>query len=298
MRSHLRHVVAFTLVVPLLFLTTSCKELRSIMSGECCCYPTISTASNDGHLKEPKDCSNPDYYCAGNSPENSAPERQSYAQHCGNVSILQKLNDPIAFSSHAGWPVSSLGFKASVVSRPRDHARPVDQPEPSQCEAECSANGAFCLKVNLEDQNGMVSKVKQARELILDTSRDRIKKTQFMQIFGVGDDPCDRKDTFLSASQITNEGESCFLNSSISNDKGSFKFTVHLPATLQGSRIAAANKVTLIFDEKAKSPALSIGDPDLDRDFGGRVERATATSDSGVIATERGCIAVKTQPRQ
>jgi hypothetical protein len=119
-----------------------------------------------------------------------------------------------------------------------------------------------------------------------------------MGIFDVKEDPCDRKDTLLSSAQITNEGQACFLKSGIQDGSATFTFVVSLPKTLQGKRSTDGNSLKISFEDPSKSPAVIIGDARYDHDFGGTVTWASANSSSGIIATKRGCIAVKTQNSQ
>jgi hypothetical protein len=293
---HRGTAVMIVLVTLLLLVTSSCKELFG--GGQCCCFPTLSTKANDGKIEDPSSCSNPDYYCAGNSTDNSVDDRRAYSQHCGASSSLDKLDDHLSFTSHAGLALPSLGFHAHIDSTghatPQTSGRSQHQ-DPAQCDSECANNGPFCLKVNLDNQGAMISKVEKARKLIMDSTPGHIKKSQFMQIFDLNTDPCRRKDTILSTNEISNEGQSCFLNSSIYDGNGTFGFVVHLPTTIQGTRSVASENVTLTFDDPVKSPSLTIGDFDLNRDFGGSVQRVTANGESGVISTSRGCIAIRTQ---
>jgi hypothetical protein len=285
------------LLVAVALFTTGCKELLGL-KGNCCCFPTTSSAKNDGKVVDPSQCSNPDDYCAGNSTDNSAPERQAYAQHCGGKASLFDNGGSVAFMSPVGFVLPEVCLRGTVASQPRTELVPRkrrEQQDPSQCESECKEDGPFCLKVNLEDQSALLSKVEQSRVLIMNQQDQPIKTSQFMQIFGINTDPCLRKDTILSSGQLTNNGDRCYLNSSISNGTDSFKFTVQLPPTLQGTRSVVAQRVILTFQDAAKSPALIIGNPDLNRDFGGRVQRAAADGTTGVVSTERGCIAVRTQ---
>jgi hypothetical protein len=168
--------------------------------------------------------------------------------------------------------------------------------DPMACDEECATNGPFCLKVTLKDDNGLVPKVEKARKLLMDKTRDHIATKQFMDIFEVSTDPCDRKDTVLTPTAVKNSGQSCALSSSIDNQDGTFAFTVHLPSKLDGSRDIQGDNIVLLFPDAATSPDLTIGDVALNHDFGGRVQRATANHKAGILSTERGCIAVRMLP--
>jgi hypothetical protein len=287
-------VIPFLLLAAVTFSTSGCKELG--LSANCCCYPTLSTSKNDGKIVDPSQCHNVDYYCAGNSIENSVDERNAYAQHCGKKASLIKPDDPFAFTLVGSYQ-PELCLRGTVVSQPRNELFPrpnSDQQDPSQCDTQCAEDGPFCLKVNLEDQNSMLSKVEQARHLIMNKQDDQIPTSKFMNIFGVETDPCDRKDTLLSAAKLSNNGQPCYLNSSITDGTDSFKFIVRLPKTIEGTRTVEGQKVTLSFSNPMKSPVLTIGDTTLNKDFGGRLLRATADGAMGIVSTERGCIAVQT----
>jgi hypothetical protein len=168
--------------------------------------------------------------------------------------------------------------------------------DPVACDDECATSGPFCLKVNLKDDNDLVPKVEKARKLIMDKTRDHIATKQFMDIFEVATDPCERKDTVVTPTVVKNSGQSCVLNSSIDNQNGTFAFTVHLPTKLEGSRDVQGDNIVLLFPDATTSPDLTIGDVALNHDFGGRVQRAAANNKAGILSTERGCIAVRMLP--
>jgi|CZLA01.1.fsa_nt_gi hypothetical protein len=193
--------------------------------------------------------------------------------------------------------VPTLGFRAHLkpASNKSGVQTTAQAASQSDCENECANDTPFCLKVNLDDTNSMVSKVEKVRQLMMDQTKDRIMKSQFMTIFDVNNDPCDRKDTLLSSGQITNEGETCFLKSGIKDGSATFTFVVSLPKMLQGKRSIDGNGLRITFEDPTKSPAVIIGDARYDHDFGGSVTWASANSSSGIIATKRGCIALKTQ---
>jgi hypothetical protein len=281
----------------LVLSASSCGDLEKVFgSSKCCCFPTLSTSKNDGKLVEPKQCSNADDYCAGTGAYSSVQDRRAYEQHCGTSGALDRRDNAIAFTSHTGALLPAVSLSAHLASeRHGPQSSNNWHHDADQCDSECASNGPFCLKVNLENNNSMPSKVEEARKLIVDPARDRIRTREFLQIFALKTDPCGRGDTILTASQISNEGTSCFLNSSISDGKGMFKFTVRLPETLKGTRTVRENNVIVTFVDPNTSPSLIIGRIDLDTEFGGRVERAIANSESGVISTERGCIAVRTR---
>jgi hypothetical protein len=205
--------------------------------------------------------------------------------------------DQAFFASNIGQVVPTLGFRGQLQAGTNKSAvqKAADTVTHSDCENECANDSPFCLKVNLDDANSMASKVEKARQLMMDQTKDRIVKSQFTSIFDVKNDPCDRKDTLLSPTQVTNEGKSCYLSSDIQDGSATFTFVVSLPKELKGKRSLDGNRLKLTFEDPTKSPAVTIGDARYDHDFGGIVTWATADSSSGIIATKRGCIAVKTQ---
>jgi len=165
--------------------------------------------------------------------------------------------------------------------------------DPSQCDSQCAADGPFCLKATLKDNNGLVGKVERVRALMTDRSTDKITPDQFMKIFDVGSDPCGRKETLLTPSLISNSGQPCRLDSSLGRSAKTFNLAIQLPAKLEGNREIQNDNLILGFADPTKAPTLIIGDGSLDRDFGGRVLRVSAGKNAGIITTAKACIAVK-----
>jgi hypothetical protein len=279
----------------LFLITTACDELV----GTCCCL----TADSGASVKNRKACTDGGGICTNNnvcaqSPTPSPSPSQSPSPNPppNNPPVLLPPSANLHFRLNSsflpGFPTELSGhMQASQLpqrAKPRQGLS-----DPTACDEECATNGPFCLKVNLKDDNGLVPKVEKARKLIMDKTRDHIATKQFMDIFEVATDPCDRKDTVLAPTVVKNSGQSCVLNSSINNQDGTFAFTVHLPSKLEGSRDIQGDNIVLLFPDATTSPDLTIGDVDLNHDFGGRVRRATANHKAGILSTERGCIAVR-----
>jgi hypothetical protein len=277
----------------LFLITTACIDE---LVGTCCCL----TADKGASVQNRKACTDGGGICTNNnvcpsssptptpSPSSSpTPPPINLAPPSANLHFL------LDSSSLPGFPTEVIGHM-QAVQRPQQSMQPRQRlSDPGVCDDECAKNGPFCLKVNLNDDNGFVPKVEKARQLIMDKTRDHIATKQFMDIFEVATDPCDRKDIVLTPTIVQNSGQSCVLNSSIDNQNGTFAFTVHLPSKLEGSRNIQGDNIILLFPDAATSPALTIGDVDLNHDFGGRVQRATANNKAGILSTERGCIAVR-----
>jgi hypothetical protein len=276
----------------LFLITTACIDE---LVGTCCCL----TADKGASVQNRKACTDGGGICTNNNVCPSSSPSPTPSPSSSPTPPPINLTPPSA-SLHFLLDSSFLpGFPTEVIGHMQAAQRPQQSMQPRQrlsdpgaCDDECAKNGPFCLKVNLNDDNGFVPKVEKARQLIMDKTRDHIATKQFMDIFEVATDPCDRKDTVLTSTIVQNFGESCVLNSSIDNQNGTFAFTVHLPSKLEGSRNIQGDNIILLFPDAATSPALTIGDVDLNHDFGGRVQRATANNKAGILSTERGCIAV------
>jgi hypothetical protein len=251
--------------------------------GTCCCLAPDTTAS----VKNRKECTDKGNICTNNNVCSKATPTPSPSPTppppSANPHFI--LNNFLPGLSNVHGHMEAM----AIPTRTADDKRGSD---PAECDDECAKSGPFCLKVNLKNDNGVVPGVEKARDLLLDKSRDRIATKQFMDIFNVPKDPCARKDTFLTATHLSNSGESCVLSSSIENPKGTFSFDVQLPSKLEGDRALEGENITLLFNEPRTSPSLTIGDTDLNRDFGGIVQRAKANKSGGVLSTAHGCIAV------
>ena len=280
-RNQLGRFLAISSVALVLLTTLACDELV----GTCCCL----TADKGASVQNRKACTDGGGICTNNNVCSQSPSPTSSLSSPSHrfsldKSFLPGLPSEFTTQAQVAEPSQVSGSQRKGLG------------DPAACDNECAANGAFCLKVNLSDDNGLVPKVEQARKLIMDKTHERIATKQFMDIFNTTTDPCARKDTLLTPSLIKNSGQSCVLNSSINNQKGSFDFTIHLPSKLEGNRNLQNDTITLLFPDEATYPKLTIGDVALNRDFGGRVERAIATNESGIVSTDRGCIAVRMLP--
>ena len=270
----------------------------SACANQCCCFDP-NAANPKGYLTDPNFC--------GGKQLCTTDKAQAAQVGCGDtgynfgprqLDILATLlpRSPRQFARASGGVNNSPSVGIATVTDPPSVSEASS--DHFSCLKHCP-NGkvtADCMVARIESQN-----VKPLREFIhevMSTDGKTLSHAQLMARFHIKDDPCNRGDTTLSASDLTNAGASCTI------DQSTAKFHVliqlHLPERLQGvwqSHTPSDSRLNFVgtdsptvhfFNTKSKDK-----DP-LDDDFGGNALWIESDGARVMVRTNApGCIGVQ-----
>lgn len=162
------------------------------------------------------------------------------------------------------------------------------------CAACDVADSPYCLKLSSDEGNG--ASFKQLYVRFASGSHADISPPDLMRMFNLTSDPCKRSATRYAAGKWTNTGTYCRLTASfaISSLKTTVNTVLIVPDRLSLSTQTSGAVITAIPDSPA--PLLKFADKNLDRDWGGFVEKVTADASRIMFKVRSGCIQVKYPP--
>jgi hypothetical protein len=157
------------------------------------------------------------------------------------------------------------------------------------CSACDDAESPYCLRLNSDEGYGPSFKQLHDR-LVADAHKD-ITAADLMGMFNIYTDPCHRSATTYSAGKWTNTGSACRIAARFSIGPLTLINTVLIiPDRLSLTTQANGAVITAIPDSPA--PFLKFADINLDRDWGGFIEKVTADGSRIMLQVRSGCIQV------
>lgn len=117
-----------------------------------------------------------------------------------------------------------------------------------------------------------------------------VKKGEIMAEFGVERDPCERTDTVVIGSEVTNDGDACRLEATLETPFGATNASVHMPNVVRGQFSIEQQDYVVRFEAATERLSLSFDDPLVQRNLGGDIYEIRVGPE-GVIATSpSGCL--------
>lgn len=157
----------------------------------------------------------------------------------------------------------------------------------NECSTICSSashpdclalTGPAGIKTSISTLKGRLSK------------KARINSADMLAMFNQPSDPCGRSDTNFVANTLSNTGAICRVRSSIRFLTTDLTVSITFPSILTGELSEGPKSVSVKFPDVMQAPVIQIGDPGLDRDWGGVVRSVEANDIAMLILTRTRCI--------
>jgi hypothetical protein len=293
------------------FCTAASTLLGCGLLGKCCCFPLASATKNDGRVVDPGDCKGSNYYCAGNSVDNSPTERQEYAQHCGNVASI----DLLPFPAPVPRPVRLLPMVMLARSDTEDDVRTrfallnVGSHANDVCTRKCDQHDPGCLEALFDPASeDMQNAVLGLRRLFseLTAPPGTISAARLAQMFRRPSDPCHRGPIVLKNGSLMNvatgDGASgCNITVPLSPSQSTLSpvIDIHVPKSLTGRAevTSTRDRLSLAFSDLTHAASLRFANSAWNDTFGGYITDASATASRVVVTTSSGgCVTLSYGP--
>jgi hypothetical protein len=280
-------------------------------ASKCCCFPTTSTNSNDGRLVDPSECKDVDYYCAGNTVDNSGPERQAYAQHCGNIASMDLLLLPVPVPR----PVRLLPMVMLARSENDDDLRTrfavvnVGSHAKDVCTKKCDQHDPSCLEALFDPASeDMQNAVLGLRRLFseLTAPPTTISAARLGQMFRRPSDPCHRGSIVLKNGSLVNDAtgkdaSGCTITVPLSPSQATLSpvIEIDVPRSLTGRAevTSTRDRLSLTFSDLTHAARLHFANSAWNDTFGGYITDAIATASRVVVTTSSGgCVTLSYGP--
>lgn len=157
----------------------------------------------------------------------------------------------------------------------------------NDCHVCDNPNSPYCLQIN--DPGQYEHSFKELYRIFQSPKTDSLSAKTLQNLFKTPNDPCHRSDTAIVSGQLTNQGDSCYLKTSLNLQTGN---SVKVKVTIPGRLAASINKseTEVHFSTLGWPIILEIDDPDLQADWGGDINELLMTNIHARIPRPNGCI--------